>query len=187
MSKWLLGVIVAALAVVGSALAGGRKEQAAPKSGTGVFISATLKEGAAAFEVKMALDNEGEKVFELPAQVVVTYIEKNDKKTVRTIRVAGGKQAPEAKGNGLIAQGTLVKVEVQGAVVALTLKSGEGEAAGEQQFTMSSRLRLGYRDAAGKLVLQHITAGGKREKAEKPGKRERPGKDAPANEMPENF
>ncbi len=186
MSKWL-GIIVAALAAVGTARAGGRKEQDPPKTVSGVFISATPKEGAGTFEVKMALDNEGEKLFELPARVTIMYLEGNGEKRVRLIRVPAGKRAPEAKGNGLIAQGTLVKAEVQGAAVALTLKSGEGEAAGEQQFTMSRRLVLACHDEAGKLILQHITALGRREKGEKPGKRERPGKDAPANEMPENF
>ena len=187
MTKWL-GIIVAALAVAGSAVAGGRKELMPPKSGSGVFISATPKPGAVTFEVKMALDNEGEKLFELPAQLAIMYGEKNGQRQVRLIRVPGGKHAPEAKGKALIAQGTLVKAEVQGAAVVLTLKSGEGDAAGEQQFSMDSRLQLAYHAEADKLVIQHINpGGGKREKGEKPGKRERPGKAAPANEMPENF
>ncbi|MBM4038118.1 MAG: hypothetical protein FJ290_06345 [Planctomycetes bacterium] len=186
MSRWLC-VVAVAMAVAGSAVAGGRKELMPPKNGIGVFISATPKPGAGTFEVKMALDNEGEKLFELPAQLAVMYAEKNGQRHVRLVRVPNAKHAPEAKGNALIAQGTLVKAEVQGGQVVLTLKSGEGDAAGEQTFTMASRVQLAYHAEADKLIIQHINPGGKREKGEKPAKRERPGKDAPANELPENF
>jgi len=185
-SRWLI-VVAVALAVAGGALAGGRKEQEPPKNGSGVFISATPKPGAGTFEVKVALDNEGEKLFELPAQVVVMYMEKNGEKRVRMVRVPGGKRAPEAKGKALIAQGTLVKAELQGANVILTLKSGEGDNAAEQQLPMASRIQIAYHDEAGKLIIQHINPAGKRDKVEKPGKRERPGKGDKPDEPPENF
>jgi len=182
-----LAIIVAAMAAAGVAAAGGRKEQAPPKNASGVFVSATPKPGAGTFEMKVALDNEGEKVFELPAQVVVMYLEKNGLKRVRMVRVLGGRHAPEAKGNAQMVQGTLTKAEVQGALVVLTLKTGEGDAVAEQQLSMSSRIELAYHDEAGKLIVQHIAAAGKRDRADKGAKRERQGKGAPANDPPENF
>jgi hypothetical protein len=185
-TKWV-GVVVAALALAASALAGGRKEQAAPKNGSGVFVSATPKPGAGTFEMKVALDNEGEKVFELPAEVAVMYLEKNGLKRVRMVRVVGGKHAPEAKGNAQMVQGTITKAEVQGALVVLTIKTGEGDAATEQQLPMSSRIEIAYHEDAGKLIVQHISAAARREKGEKGAKPERRGKGAPANDPPENF
>ncbi|HUT36702.1 MAG TPA: hypothetical protein VNE39_24660 [Planctomycetota bacterium] len=183
----LLSVVAVALVVAGSALAGGRKDQEPPKTGSGVFVAATPKPGAGTFELKVALDNEGEKLFELPAQVAVMYTERNGQRQVHMVRVPGGKRAPDAKGKALIAQGTLVKAETQGANVVLTLKVGEGDAAAEQQFTMPRRIQLAYHNAAGKLAVQHINAAGKRDKADKGGKRERAGKGHQGDEPPENF
>lgn len=185
----LFGVVVAGLAVAGVALAGGRKEQNAPKEGGGVFISATPKAEGGALDLKMALDNEGERVFELPARVAVMYLEQNEKKLVRMIRVPG-RRAPEAKGNALIAQGTLTKAELQGNRVLVTLKVGEGDKAADQQFTMASRLEIAYCDEGGKLIVQHLSAAGKPgrpEKGARLGKPNRPGKENPENQAPENF
>ncbi len=187
-----LGIIVVALAVAGSALAGAEKEQIAPKEGSGVFISATPKADGGTLDLKVALDNEGEKVFELPARVALVYKQKGDRGLLSMIWVVG-QPAPEAKRTGLVAMGTLAKAEIQGTNVLLTLKVGEGYKATKQQFTMVSRLRITYQDDGGKLTVQHITpigigSHGKREKGEKPAKRERPGKGVPpANELPENF
>lgn len=187
MSRLAVVVGMVVLVCAGSVLAGARKEALAHKEASGAFVSASPKEGAAAFELKVALDNEGEKVLELPARLAIAYVEKNGQKHARLVRVPGRRE-PAAKGNALIAQGTLVKAELLGARVTLTLKSGEGDAAAEERYLMPSRLAIAYRDEGGKLIVHSLGPAARGERAEKPAKRERARKgQQPDAKPPENL
>ncbi len=172
------------LGIVGLAVAGARKDALPLKDASGTFISATLKPGAGAFDLKVALDNEGEKTLELPAQLVIMYVEKNGEKLARHIRVPGARRVPEGKGKVLVAQGTLTKAEIQGTRIVFTLKVGEGDAAADQQFTMASRIELAYQEDAGRLLVQTLDASAKRDRPDKP---EKGAKRQPDNKPPANF
>ena len=180
-SRAFVIALVLGMAAVGQAWAGARKEKGDAKEASGTFVSATVD--GATVKWKLAVDMEGEKVYEMPAQVAVLYVERNGQKVAHLIHTPG-KRAQEAKGNRLIAQGTVVKAEVQGNKVALTLKAGEGENAGEQQFTLGSRLTVSYLDGTPLVAVAFRVGKAKADKAErKPGKGDKGG----GNEPPENF
>jgi len=155
----ILVTVSLAVALATNALAGGKKEREArakPEQASGVFISATIEGGVAKW--KLTVDGEGEKTFEMPANVIVMYADKNGNKQARQIRTPG-KKAPEPKGNALIAQGEIVKVEKQGKNLALTLKTADGEV----QLSLRDQLAVMYRKGADdKLTAMGISpAGGK--------------------------
>ncbi len=181
--RMLLAGLALGIAVAGTASAGGRVDKANLKRVSGTFVSLAI-EGATA-KWKLTIENEGEKTFEMPAAVVVAYTEKNGVKIVHQIRAAGGR-VPD-KGKGLIAQGTLLKAEPQGNGVAFSIKSGEGENAGQQDFTTSNRLNIAYQDGQPPVIFAIHPEGRVKGKAERGDKPRANKPDKLAREAPENF
>ena len=158
MRKLVVVALVLGTVLAGNALAREKKERAEAKEGTGTFVSATIKPEGGAVTWKLALDGEGEKAFDMTQPVVVTYSEKNNQKHARMIRPVG-KKVPEAKGKTLVAQGQVTKAETQGKRVIVTVKVGDGADAAEQEFTLTSRLTVRYRDGEPPAALSIASAG----------------------------
>jgi len=181
--RLVVALMVLGAGLAGAAYAGGKKEERQAKRATGALISATLEGGM--IKWKIALDGEGEKVFQMAPQVSVMYTEKNGNKIARAVRPQTARAA-EAKGNALIAQGEFVKAELQGNKVLMTIKAGEGEKATQEVYGLPSRLIVAYQDGEPLTALAiHAQGGGKDkpEKGDRGGKRNKEGDNKP----PENL
>jgi len=176
------------LALATSALARekgeGRKKRGKQKQATGTFVSAEL--AGEVVNWKLALDEEGEKTFEMAAQVGVLYSEKNDRKRARRV-FAIGKKMPQPRGKMQVAQGKFVKAEMQGRKVVVTLKVGEGAEAADQDFALPSRLAVRYRDRAGTLTATSIGPGGRGKGREKKQEGEGKKRKRKREKVPENM
>jgi hypothetical protein len=167
------GILCVALSVAlaGSALAREKKEKrerVKPTKVTGTFVSAEL--AGESVNWKLTLDEGGDKTFEMAANVVVMYSEKDGTNRARMLRAAG-KKAPQAKGNTKVAQGTFVTAVAEGNKVVVTL-SVDGA---EQAFELSQKLGVMARDDKA-LVIASAGRGGKKDRAAGEGKKKGGGK-----------
>ncbi len=185
--RLFLAALALGIAWAGTASAGARVDKANLKRVSGTFVSVAI-EGATA-KWKLNVEEEAGKIkemtFDMPAAVVVFYTEKNGLRIVHQVRQGGGRVAEKAK--GLTAQGTLLKAEPQGNRIAFSIKSGEGENAGQQDFTISNRLNIAYQDGQPAVIVTIHPEGRGKEKGEG-GEKPRGNKpDKTTKEAPENF
>ena len=180
MRRWtaLVG-LVAALAMAGSAVAG---EPGAKKKGrgkgtkeTGTFVSAAVD--AETITWKLTAEDGTEKTYTMPAEVIVMFAERNEKKIARGIGPKGKKE-PKVKGKAKLCIGTFLgKAESAGNRFTMTVNgkiltadaADAGEAA-DHIFTMSTKLVVMTRERRGETMVMRITAarGPRKAKGDKP-------------------
>ena len=155
---WVVALAVAV--ACGTAFAREKKEGA--KGGgkmetvAGTFVSAAVEGETCTW--KITAEDGTEKALPMATNVVVMYMEKGEQKRAMQIRVAG-KKAPEAKGNRLVATGTLTGATAAGRGVTVTVKVEDKDV----EFMLPKKVTLMVRgDKA--LGIAPASGGGKKKK-----------------------
>lgn len=135
----------------------GKKRQK-PERAQGTLEAASLKGGNIEWTVAVEDEDGGKasKTFQMSANVLVAYAERDGTNHARMIRAAGRK-TPEGKGKTQFAQGTFVQAAVAGDAATLTIKVGDEE----KPFQMGTAVKVAYR-AAGDGTLTALIIGGGR-------------------------
>jgi len=151
----------------------GKKDKAEGKAGKGEVVEGTLTEATVAGETvtwKVTAADGTTKELPMATNVVVTYSEKNGQNRAMQIQVAG-KKTPEAKGNRLVATGTLKSVAVAGKKVTVTVTVDGAD----KDFLLTANVNVACREKAGATQATSVSpAGGGG------GKKKDKGGDAPA-------
>jgi hypothetical protein len=186
---WSVVALALAVALGTCALAGEKKERKErPKPQT---TAGTLTGGAVAGETvtwKVAAEDGAAKEVPMATNVVVIYSDKNGQSRAQMIRVAG-KKTPAAKGNRLVATGTLKAVAVEGRKATVTV-TVEGE---DKEFALGTKVKIMAREkndgTVQAMMLSAAGGGGRKKKdaGDQPAEGKKKRKEKGGDEAPENL
>ena len=144
--------VVGAVVALGWATMAHGGERRRPSQAAGAFVSADLADEVVKWQLDLG-EEAGKKIYEMAADVSVTYTEKDGVKEASSIRRASGRQRPAREGT-VVVKGKFVSAQLKEGEdkVLVTIAPAEGEKPAALEVVLPKQLSVWYREGEdGKL------------------------------------